>query len=213
MKILFDWDGTIAKHDIATQASIRRFKTISKFVDSDLTKNASKDGDNYKLSKQLISKYTGTTDDKESTELVTDLFRIHYLAVIHELGDKALYDGMLEVIRKLYTKGHKLAIASTLRSDLIKDSLKKLKMDAFFEKVYANTPDLKYSKKDVVEMARKNLGSVDYMIGDKEEDIRAGIAVKAKTIYVTWGITTASFIGISEHNVSKPEEIWKIIDK
>ena len=213
MKIIFDWDGTIAKHDIATEAALRRFKTISHFVDSDLTKHASKTGDNYKISKQIISKYTGISGDKECTAFATDIFKLHYLAVMHEMGDKALCDGMLEVIRKLYTKGHKLAIVSTLRSDLVKYSLKILKMDAFFEKVYANTPDLKYSKKDVVEMAKKNLGNVDYMIGDTEEDVRAGKSVNAKTIYVTWGASDASFLGISDHSISKSEDILKIIIK
>ena len=86
-------------------------------------------------------------------------------------------------------------------------------MDAFFEKVYANTPDLKYSKKDVVEMAKKNLGNVDYMIGDTEEDVRAGKSVNAKTIYVTWGASDASFLGISDHSISKSEDILKIIIK
>jgi phosphoglycolate phosphatase-like HAD superfamily hydrolase len=144
---------------------------------------------------------------------MTDIFKLHYLGVMHEMNGKALYDGMLNVIKQLHAKGHKLAIASTLRSDLIKHSLKLLNMEMYFEKVYANTPDLKYSKKDVVEMAKKNLDGADFMIGDKEEDILSGKSVKAKTIYVTWGVTGSDLKGKAEYTVDKPEEILKIIVK
>ena len=211
MKIIFDWDGTIAKPDVAKEAAIRRLKTLGHTIDPEAMKQAQKNNDHYKLNKQLISKYTGIVDDKELTIIMTDVFKLHYLGVMHEMNNKALYDGMLDVIKKLHTKGHKLAIASTLRSDLIKHSLKILNIENYFEKVYGNTPDLKYSKRDVVEMAKKNLDGADYMIGDKEEDILSGKAVKAKTIYVTWGMTDSDFKGMAEHTVDKPEEILKII--
>jgi phosphoglycolate phosphatase-like HAD superfamily hydrolase len=213
MKIIFDWDGTIAKPDVASEASTRRLKTLGEKVDPAWLKQAQKNNDHYKLNKQLISKYTGVIDEKELTTIMTDIFKLHYLAVMHEMNGKALYDGMLSVIKQLHAKGHKLAIASTLRSDLIKHSLKLLNMEMYFEKVYANTPDLKYSKKDVVEMAKKNLGGADYMIGDKEEDILSGQSVKAKAIYVMWGVTGSDLKGKAEYSVSKPEEILKIIVK
>jgi phosphoglycolate phosphatase-like HAD superfamily hydrolase len=213
VKILFDWDGTIAKPDVAREASIRRFKTLGKAIDLSWLKEAQKHDDHYKLNKQLISQYTGLTDDKEITTIMTDIFKLHYLGVMHEMENKALYDGMLDVVKKLHSKGHKLAIASTLRSDLIKHSIKILNMDMYFEKVYGNTPDLKYSKKDIVEMAKKNLDGADYMIGDKEEDILAGKSVKAKAIYVTWGVGGTELKNIANFTVEKPEEILKIILK
>jgi phosphoglycolate phosphatase-like HAD superfamily hydrolase len=213
MKIIFDWDGTIAKPDVAREASMRRFKTLGQTIDAAWLKQAQKNNDHYKLNKQLISKYTGIIDDKELTILMTDIFKLHYLGVMHEMGSKALYDGMLDIVKKLHSKGHRLVIASTLRSDLIKHSLKILEMDMYFEKVYANTPDLKYSKKDVVEMAKKNLDGADYMIGDKEEDILSGKSVKAKTIYVTWGVTGSDFKNIADYSVDKADEILKIIIK
>ncbi len=213
MKILFDWDGTIAKPDVAAEASMRRFKTLGETIDPKWFKEAQKTNDHYKLNKQLISKYTGIVDEKELTTIMTDIFKLHYLGVMHEMKGKALYDGMLEVVKKLHAKGHKLAIASTLRSDLIRHSLKTLNMEMYFEKVYGNTPDLKYSKKDIVEMAKKNLDGADYMIGDKEEDILSGKSVKAKTIYVMWGVTGSDLKGKADFSVEKSEEILKIIIK
>jgi len=212
-KIIFDWDGTIAKPDVAREAAMRRFKTLGESVDPKWLKEAQKHDDHYKLTKQLISKYTGIVEDKELTTIMTDIFKLHYLGVTHEMRNKILYDGMLDVIKKLHAKGHKLAIASTLRSDLIKHSLKILNMEMYFEKVYGNTPDLKYSKRDVVEMAKKNLDGADFMIGDKEEDILSGKAVKAKTIYVTWGVSGTDYKNIVDFSVDKSEEILKIIIK
>jgi phosphoglycolate phosphatase len=210
-KIIFDWDGTIASPDVAGEAALRRLKTLGENIDPAWLKEAQKKNDHYKLNKQLISKYTGITDDKELTTIMTDIFKFHYLGVMHEMKSKALYDGMLDVVKKLHAKGHKLAIASTLRTDLIKHSMKILNMDMYFEKVYANTPDLKYSKKDVVEMAKKNLNGADYMIGDKEEDILAGKSIKSKTIYVTWGVTGKDHEKIADFTVNTPEEILKIV--
>jgi len=211
MKVLFDWDGTIAKPEVAGVAATRRLKTLGETIDPAWLKQALKNNDHYKLNKQLISKYTGLTYDKELTIIMTDIFKLHYLGVINEMKNKALYDGMLDVIKKLHDKGHKLAITSTIRSDILNRSLKVLNMDMYFEKVYGNTPDLKYSKKDVVEMAKKNLDGADYMLGDKEEDILAGKSVKAKTIYVTWGVTNSDFKGKADFTVDKPEEILNII--
>jgi len=209
-KIIFDWDGTIAKPDVAREAAMRRFKTLGQNVDPDWLKEAQKKDDHYKLNKQLISKYTGIVEDKELTTIMTDIFKLHYLGVMHEMKNNALYDGMLDLIKKLHAKGHKLAIASTLRTDLIKHSMKILNMDTYFEKIYANTPDLKYSKKDVVEMAKKNLDGADFMIGDKEEDLLAGKSVKAKTIYVTWGVTESDHKHIADFTVNNSKELLKI---
>ena len=213
MKILFDWDGTIAKPEVAGEAATRRLKTLGETIDPAWLKNALKNNDHYKLNKQLISKYTGLVDDKELTTIMTDIFKLHYLGVVNEMKNKVLYDGMMDVIKKLHGKGHKLAIASTIRSDILNRSLKVLNMDIYFEKVYGNTPDLKYSKKDVVEMAKKNLDGANYMIGDKEEDILAGQSIKADTIYVTWGVTNSDFKGKAKYTVDKPEEILKVIIK
>jgi phosphoglycolate phosphatase-like HAD superfamily hydrolase len=208
--IIFDWDGTIAKPDVAKEAATRRFKTLGENIDQEWLRQAMKNDNHYAVNKQLISKYTGVSDDKELTAMMTDIFKFHYLAVVHEWRDKCLYPGMREVVKKLSTK-HKLVIASTIRTDIISRSLRNLGMDKYFVKIHANSPDLKYSKKDVVEMAKKNLGGADYMIGDKEEDILAGKSVKAKTIYVTWGATGSDHKKISDYTADKPEDILKII--
>ena len=212
MNIIFDWDGTIARPDVAREASIRRFKTLGQAVDIKWLKNAQRHDTHYRLNKELISKYTGITDDRELTIIMTDLFRFHYIAVVKELKDEALYEGMRKVIQRLASK-HRLVIASTLRSEILKYSLINLGMDKYFEKIYANTPNLKYSKEDLVKMAKKHFGKfgADYMVGDKEEDILAGKSVKAKTIYVTWGVTDSDYKKIADFSVTKPEQLLKII--
>jgi phosphoglycolate phosphatase-like HAD superfamily hydrolase len=211
MKIIFDWDGTIARPDVSKEAAIRRFKTLGHKVDPEWIKNYQKSTDQFKLNRKLVAEYTGITEEKELTIMMTDIFKLHYLGLVNEMKDKVLYDNMRDTIKKLHAKGHKLVIASTLRSDLIRSAMQLLKIEIFFEKVYGNTPDLRYSKRDVVEMAKKNLDGADYVIGDKEEDIQAGFAIKAKTIYVTWGATGSNFKGMADNSVDKVEELLKII--
>lgn len=211
MNILFDWDGTIARPEISQEAAARRLRTLGKNVNKEWLIEVQKDADKPKLNKKLISKYTGLTDDKELKIIMTDIFKYHYLGVVNEHASKSLYDGMFDVLKHLHSKGHKIFIASTMRSDIINITLGKLGMDKLFLKVYANTPDLKYSKRDLLEMANKNLGRIDYMVGDKEEDILAGLAVKAKTIHVAWGATEKNHKDKADHVANTPEELLKIL--
>ena len=208
--ILFDWDGTIARTEISGEAAARRLRTIGKHIEKEWLEGARNNNDQQKLNKLLISKYTGLTDEKELKIMMTDMFKFHYLGTVNEHKIKSLYNDMFEVVKELHGKGHKICIASTIRSDIIKLTTEKLGMDKFFFKIYANSPDLKYSKKDILEMANKNLGKVDYMIGDKEEDILAGKAVKAKTIHVTWGANQKNKPQ-TDYTADKPEDILKII--
>jgi phosphoglycolate phosphatase-like HAD superfamily hydrolase len=208
--IIFDWDGTIAKPDVAQEASERRFKTLGLNVDQEWLRHALKTNDHYAVNKRLISEYTGIIDDDELTTIMTDIFRYHYTAVIHERKNKALYPGMMQIIEKL-SKIHSLVIASTLRQDLIDYSLKNLDMNKYFKKNFANTPDLKYSKQDLVKMAAKHFGKADFMVGNKEEDLLAGNLVGAKSIYVTWGATNADHKDKADFVANAPEELLNII--
>jgi len=210
MNIIFDWDGTIAKPDVAMQASERRFKTLGQNVDPEWLKNALKNNEHYAVNKKLISEYTGIIDDDELTTIMTDILKFHYTAVVKEWKDKSLYPGMRDVIIEL-AKKNKLFIASTLRQDLIDYSLKNLGLDKYFVKTFANTPDLKFSKAQLVKSASGNSKDKFFMIGDKEEDILAGNASGTKTIYVTWGVTGSDFKGEADFTADKPEDILKII--
>ena len=60
--IIFDWDGTIARPDVAQEASARRFKTLGSSADKKWLRQALKNNDHYAVNKRLISEYTGITD-------------------------------------------------------------------------------------------------------------------------------------------------------
>jgi len=210
MNIVFDWDGTIARPDVAKEASLRRFKTLGASIDPKWLKDALKNNDHY-ANKRLISEYTGIVSDNELTTIMTDIFRFHYAAVIHEWMDDALYPGMRDVIISLHKKGHRLAIASTLRQDLLDYSLINLGLEKYFVKVYANTPDLKYSKQQLVLMAKKHLAKINYMIGDKKEDLDAGHIAGAKSVLASWGVTGLDHKAIADIVLDKPKELLKAL--
>ncbi len=212
MIIIFGWDGTIAKPDVAREAAHRRFLTLGKTVSEDWLKEAMKKNDHYAVNKELIKEYTGISDDRELTIIMTDIFRFHYVAVVKEWQEKCLYPGMADVIKTLTKNGHTLIIASTLRQDLLEYSLQNLGLRGYFKAIYANTPDLRFEKLDLVQEALKHHGEIAYVIGDKEEDYNAGKFVGAKTIYVTWGATQDTLKGNADVDVKTADEILKSIN-
>ncbi len=187
MHIIFDWDGTLAKVDVAKEAAIRRSKTLGQEFDPDWLAKAMKDDSHYKVNKQLISKYTGVTDDKELTVMMTDLFKYHYLGVSNELKERVLFEGVKGLLEKLKQQGHILSIATTLREDIVKEVLKRLSLESYFEHVAGNPPSLDFEKEDLVKMCTNQLGKADFVIGDKPSDVDAGLAIGAKGILVNWG--------------------------
>ena len=53
--------------------------------------------------------------------------------------------------------------------------------------VRANTPDLAFSKEDLIVQIVSEAGKVDAIVGDRAEDLRAALMIGAKGVFVTWG--------------------------
>jgi phosphoglycolate phosphatase-like HAD superfamily hydrolase len=187
MHICFDWDGTIACKDVAEEAAMRRGKTLGLVMDPVWMREAQKTHAHYAVNKDAISAYTGVTDPQMLTSMMTELFRFHYLAVVHEWKEKVYVHGMHEVLRQLRGSKHQLSIASTLRQDIIEYSLRQLGIREWFVSVRANTPDLAFSKEDLIVQIVSEAGKVDAIVGDRAEDLRAALMIGAKGVFVTWG--------------------------
>ena len=213
MNICFDWDGTLAKKEVAEEASIRRAQTIGFDIDRDHIRDAMKTNSHYKINKEMISKYTGVVDERELTVLMTDIFRYHYLGVVNEWREAIFLDGVMELLIALKRNGHTLSIASTLRQDILEYSLQTVGMRDVFSTIKANTPDLIYSKEDLIKQVVQELSLIDFMIGDRQDDILAGKSVNAKTIFVTYGAEDTPEDQIADYHASAPDEILDIITR
>lgn len=183
MNICFDWDGTLAKKDVAKEASIRRSKNLGELYDEDWLDDAMKDDSHFDRNKKLIEEYIGLEDEGLQTQIMTNLFQFHYLGVVQDMGKESLFTGIESLLNDL-AKEHNLYVTTTLRQDIVKPSIDNLSLDQYFTDVLGNDAKLSYSKKDILHSIDK---PIHYMVGDKPSDMEAGKAVDAEPILVTWG--------------------------
>lgn len=207
---VFDWDGTIAKKEVAEEASVRRCKTLDISMTSEKMRELQKTHAHYDINKEALQKYTGVTDKRMLTAMMTELFRLHYLGVVNEWKEEAFYPEMIDVVKKLHKQGHALSIATTLRTDIIENSLKTLGIRNLFGQVYGNNPELDYSKEQLVKQALKDCKEVHYMIGDREDDLLAGKAVKARTAFASWGHGELKDKSLADVILSSPKDLLNL---
>ncbi len=205
--IAFDWDGTIAKKEVVEEANIRRCKTLDISIPLEKMREMQKTHAHYEINKEAIRKYTGVTDERIQTIIMTNLFHLHYLGVVNEWKHKIFYEGMEDTIKKLKKQGATMSIVTTLRADIIEPTLEMLGMRNLFGKVYGNTPDLIYKKEDLLKQALTDCGEVHLMIGDREEDMLAGRAVKAKTAFAGWGHGELNDKKLADAILKSPEDL------
>jgi len=212
MLIVFDWDGTIAKKEVANEASIRRLKELGMTVSKKWMENAQKNHSHYDVNKQLIEKKYGIKDERKKTIKMTDLFRKYYTKVVSEWKNKVFYEDMFNVLKRL-KKDNELAIISTLRQDLIDNSLKILGCNNLFKYVYANSPALDHSKSALMKMLLAEGRKPALMIGDRYDDLIAGKEADAKTILVLWGNNTEEAKDSADYIIRNPKEILDIVEE
>ncbi len=205
--IAFDWDGTIAKKEVVEEANIRRCKTLDISIPLEKMREMQKTHAHYEINKEAIRKYTGVKDERVQTIIMTNLFHLHYLGVVNEWKHKIFHEGMEEVIKKLKEQGTTMSIVTTLRTDIIEPTLETFGMRNLFSKVYGNTPDLIYSKEQLLKQALTDCGQVHLMIGDREEDMKAGRAVKAKTAFAGWGHGELTDKKLADAILKSPEDL------
>src|SRR3989344_7532244 len=98
----------------------------------------------YDINKAALRKYTGVTDERTLTVMMTNLFQLHYLGVVHEWKENVFYSGMLDALKLLKQRGATLSIITTVRQDIVEPALEALGYRNLFAGIYGNTPDLAY---------------------------------------------------------------------
>lgn len=210
-KVIFlDWDGTIAKKDVANKAAIIRGKMLGVNFTKKHIQEAQKTHAHYDINKKLISKYTGVTDKKLLTEIMTNLFQYYYLGVVNEEKQDIFYKDMIIVLKEMKKKyGLKLVIVTTLRQDIVEPALQIVEQERLFDAVFGEPADLCFTKLDLCKKAAKKYGKPLLMIGDRKDDIESGRAVGAKTVYCTWGSEDNNHT-ITDYIIKKPVKLKKI---
>ncbi|MBI4146655.1 HAD family hydrolase [Candidatus Woesearchaeota archaeon] len=211
MHIVFDWDGTLVHKEIAEEASERRGKTLGISFAAGQLGQLLKTNGHYQHNKEAIEQYTGIKDEKLKTSIMTSIFQYHYLGVCNEKKLNVFYPGILQTLTELKKQGARLTIATGLRQDIIEPALQLLGID-LFDKVYGNTPDLAFSKEQLVKKALTECGEIHLMVGDRKEDLEAGKAVKAKTAHAIWGHGTEDCRTLADYMLRKPEDLLTALE-
>ena len=211
--IFFDWDGTLVKKEVAEEASIRRGKTLGIKFSRKYMQEAQKTHAHYIDNLDAIEKYTGIKDKRIKTEIMTNLFQLHYLAVVNEQKENIFYKDILKVLKEIKKDNVTYVIISTIREDIIKPALELVKLNHLFEGVFGNTPDLKYSKKDLVDKAVSKFGKPYLVVGDREDDLIAGKDVGAETAYAQWGHGFDKNKELADYVLEKPTNLIRLIKK
>ncbi len=210
--IFFDWDGTLARKEVAEEAAFRRCKTLGMKVTRKSIREDQKTHAHYEKARKAIEEYTGITDKSIKTSIMTDLYRFHYTAVANEQKEKIFYPNIIKVLEKIKQKHPKIqfVIISTLRHDLINSALELSGYKNLFAAAFGNTPDLIYSKSELAEMAAEQFGKPLLVVGDRAEDLAAAKQFNAKSCFCTWGHGSNENVK-ADFVVGKPEELTGIL--
>ena len=211
LHIGFDWDGTVAQKELGDEAVLGMCKVLGLSFTLDQIQIMQKTHAHYPLLTEAVREDTGITDDRVLTQCMVDLFESQYLVLLSVYREKTIYPGMQEVVRELASEGHRLTIVSGQVHTALAKALEFTGMKNCFTHVFGLPHDLRYTKNQVAQYAVEKTGKLDIMIGDREDDILAGKAVGAKTIWVPWGHGKLTNGIWPDHNPETPQGLLEII--
>jgi phosphoglycolate phosphatase len=185
--IIFDMDGTIVntKQDITNTINfVRKSKSLDPLPE-DVIVNAINNIRNDRLSKVFYGTETFLPEDKH-------LFQSHYLKECTKTS--FLYNGILESLEKLKSKGCSLSIATNAYTIFAEKILSDMKIDYLFDHIIGAckvnnpkpNPDMLKLILDLYEYEQLN-DPKPIMIGDSHTDIEAGKNAAMNTVFVKWG--------------------------
>jgi phosphoglycolate phosphatase-like HAD superfamily hydrolase len=209
--VVFDFSGTILKKDVAKEASNRRFKSLGKEVDQEWLDKALVNNEHYGIINDIISKYTGIKDKDKLTIMSTNFFKFHVFGVANERKDEIFQDGIIKLVEDLRKKGNRIAIVSGIRTDIIEGILEIVEKRSLFDFILGQPPQLGVSNEELLKQLQEK-GEISFVIGDKINDILAGKAIKAQTIFVTWGHHTGEEEKKADFIVKHASEILEIVN-
>ena len=228
--VVVDFSGTLIKSFVAEQANLKRYDILGIPKPSEKEhKQLHGTKKHYDVIKQHISDRFGISDDMKvgfvqnydgeielsgkdvKTIIMTDLFRDCMYLVASENGQKIYADGILDSLKTIQNRGYKLAIVSGIRKDIITGLLAITKCPVKFDYIYGQDPVLSRDDNQQLNSELAEKGIIEYVIGDKLDDLKPTKKLKSKSIFVKWGHPTGGEEDFADYSISTPEELEKII--
>nr|MCK4930224.1 HAD family hydrolase [Nanoarchaeota archaeon] len=224
--VLIDFAGTLIKAEVIEEANKFRAKVLKRSLPS--KEEHSKPEELYKINNEFVEKLTGLTKDmivkyrKNDLEFMdikaenyhnqisTNLFQIGMFMAAKKYGKDIVPKGLIEQLQRIKKLGYKLAIVSGVRTDIISGMLQIAKIPVEFDYIYAQPPILGVSNEENIEKLKAK-GKIEYVIGDKLSDLKAGKSDGAKVIFVTWGHPSSGEKEFADYTIKEPKELEQII--
>ncbi|CAN5906048.1 HAD family hydrolase [soil metagenome] len=136
--------------------------------------------------------------------MLVDLYREHY--PLHFTDHSALFPGVADLLTDLRSRGLKLAVATTKRSDMAKSLADAVGLSPLVDHVQGTDDFPHKPKPDVILHALRGVGGTGgWMVGDTRTDIQAGKAAGLKTYAVTWGTHDREQLAAAEPDALEPD--------
>ncbi len=226
--VVVDFSGTLIQPFVAEQANLKRYEILGIPVPSEQEqKKFHGNKAHYQIIKEYIAKKLGVTENlkiqysqrdgtvlnlkgKEvQTLIMTDLFRDGMYAIAQEKGLNIFAPGILEALAKIGRR-YKLAIVSGIRTDIITGMLAITKCPVKFDYILGEDPFLGSDNDKMLKELSQN-GKIEFIIGDKLDDLKPARKLGAKSIFVTWGHPTGGEGEIADFVVRDTRKLEKII--
>lgn len=210
--VLFDLDGTLVNslYDLAASCNFALESFGFPVHETEKYKYFVGDGMQKLVERILPSNKRDTDTHKKVFEAFTRHYRGHYV-------DKTVpYDGILDMLSVLKSKGYKLAVISNKAHNMAVEVVNKLLPDTFdavYGKLegYPTKPDAALTLKLMAELDAKPENCI--LVGDSGMDMAAAKNAACKGLGVLWGFRTEAELteNGADYIVTKPSEILKII--
>jgi len=185
--LIFDLDGTLANTLYTIRDAVNMCMEHFGFPTLDLDQVKSNVGNGVRvLIKRSVPECVSGED--EEIDRILEYFGECYRKT-HDMID-GCYDGLLDVIYLLRSKGYELAVLSNKPDPLVKGIIKKLFLEGTFSVAMGQTELPRKPYPDVPLMIAENLGYTaenTYFIGDSEVDIQTAKNAGMSSVAVSWG--------------------------
>jgi len=205
--VIFDMDGTVLNtlFDLTESVnfSLKKFSLPPKTIEQ--VRKAVGNGV-YKLAKRVLPE--NFSEDELSKWL--EIFKNHYSKNMY--NHTKSYDGILDVLKELKTKGIKTAIVSNKYDSAVKELSKKYFKDLIDVSIgQSDEIEPKPSPKGIIKAINElNIQSAIY-VGDSDVDIQTAQNANLPVIGVTWGFRDRENLTGADYIIDKPCEILNII--
>ncbi len=198
MILVFDFDGTIHKTEIAYKKAIA--ESLGEL-------NLSIDDFDFKSFIGMGPKEVWDLILKDDSDKTPYIRKNGDRIIKYMKEEGALFDGALETLAYLKEK-YELYILSKCRRVYMNAAREKFGLDRFFSKYFIGED---YDYLDKYKILRKELNDPYIMIGDRKEDIEAGLRNKQKTIFANYGYGKPAESNSADIKISSIRELKDIL--